>query len=155
MNNPTLNALGQHALRSQTIVTHPLPDDLPLEQLLAAAFVSAANTRMRLEREKQIEENRSEDILPHYFFSFQQDIVAHSVLNLVVCAYQHVGWPHTRIVGATLVIAREPYNVPLGRGETQLQFPTMASAVSDGETVEDNLVGHHGGGYSQRPVATG
>ncbi len=149
--NAKLNALGLQALRSEVVVKQLLPDDLPLEQLLAVAVLSAANAKMRLERRKQIEEKGREDILPHYFFHFPPDVVAQSVLNLVVCAYQNVGWTHTRIVGTTLVIAREPYAVPVGRGgEVQLDFLSGSPA----EAVDDYLVGHHGGGYSaQQSVA--
>lgn len=146
----SLNALGLNALRSQAVATQSLPEDLPLEQMLAAAMLSAANAKMRLERRKQIEEKGREDVLPHYFFHFPQDVVAQSVLNLVVCAYQNVGWPHTRIVGTTLVIAREPYTVPAGRGgEVQLDF----LSESHDDTDDDYLVGHHGGGYSARQPA--
>lgn len=152
----SLNALGLNALRSQAIATQSSPDDLPLEQLFAAAMIAAANTVMLVQRRKQLEEGRQEDVLPHYFFRFPAGIVAQSVLNLAVCAYQHVGWPHTRIVGDTLVIAREPYEVLAGRGEFQACLPFVAESVTDaGGQNDDLLIGHHGGGYSQSPIAAG
>lgn len=157
--NVSLNALGQNALRSGGVVTQHVPTDTPLERLLATAMITAANTAMLLHRRAQIDEKGQEDIHVHYFFRFQPGIVAQNVLNLVVCAYQHVGWSHTCIVGDTLVIAREPYKVSKGRGglQSELSFGTGDAAVPEGD---DLLVGHHAGGFSHltppaTPVATG
>ncbi len=152
--NVSLNALGQNALRSQVVATQNVPVDAPLEQLLASAMITAANTAMLLHRRKQIDEKSREDIHVHYFFPFQAGIVAQNVLNLVVCAYQHVGWSHTRIVGDRLVIAREPYVVSKGRGELQSELP-FGTGDAAGPEEDDLLVGHSAGGYShQTPPAT-
>ena len=157
-----LNALGVRALRSgQSAKTDDIPDDLQLDERLAIGFIAAANAHMRLVRARQQSEDSKADILPHYVFNFQQGIVAQKVLDLAVDAFKAVGWDHTVIVANSLVVAREPYSVPKGRGglgaepttrrdSRQMTFPLPGMGFMEPAELDAKL-----GDRSGHPISEG
>lgn len=135
------------------------PEEVPptIELAAAGGVIAFVNEHLRFRRAKQIEGivRNPPETEEHYFVPFVFGSLGNSILDAVVAAFVAVGWKHSKVVHDHIVIARTPYEVPLGRGGLAgVELPLMVSPASaDLSLPNENQVPHHAGGYSHHTAA--